>query len=553
MTTLMTTLTVIFITASVTLFLFDRLDHPIIPAYLLAGIIAGQFIDSAQLFELSQLGIAFLVFVFGMRTEPERIYSELKEGTETTLAQLIGVGGIVFVVVLIYSQDLRNAFYLATFAALSSSLIGTELTHTENRVDMLHQRLSESIHFTQDLVAIGATIALTTQPFTIEAILQNWIVGAILILVAITFRALIFDDLVRLAEGSRELIMLIGLSVLLSFLAIVTITDTPVLVIGSFAAGLAVAKFPENLEMIDTMGSLKDFFAAIFFVTLGALATIPSPLAVFITLGLIGVTVIVKPAITVLILTIRGYDMRTAYLTGLNLDQISEFSLIIGIQAYLIGGLIHPTVFQSLILAAIVTMTMTAYTSRYAEPIYDYLSDHDILNTPNSQLMEKSNIPDELHKHTILIGFDVQGKNIAEKLKDLGEPFIIVENDPERISEAREHHEYHLYGDIMADETFDRLHLETADLVISTIPQEKASRQILAQADQKDTILRAPDPETAERLLDAGALYVSVPRYLAGERLREQLEKIIDNPSYRETLRNQSFEKLNEYLEREVF
>lgn len=552
MTTLMTTLTVIFITASITLFLFDRLDHPIIPAYLLAGLIAGRFIDSAQLFELSQLGIAFLVFVFGMRTEPERIYSELKEGTETTLTQIIGVGGIVFIIAYLYSNDPRNSLYLATFAAMSSSLIGTELTRSEDRADVLHQRLSESIHFTQDLVAIAATIALTTTPFTIEAVLRNWGIGLVLILIALTFRTLLFDDIIGLTRGSRELIVLTGLTILLSFLAIVTVTDTPVLVIGSFAAGIAVAKFPENLEMIDTMGSLKDFFAAIFFVTLGALATIPSPLAVIIALCLIGVTALVKPAITAVILSLRGYDMRTAYLTGLNLDQMSEFSLIIGIQAFLLE-IIHPAVFQGLIISSIVTMTLTAYTSRFAEPIYDYLSEHNILNTPDSQLMEKTEIPASLNEHTILIGFDVQGKNIAEKLKELGEPFIIVDNDPERVSEAMEHHTYYVFGDIMANETWEKLHLDDARLIISTIPLEKTSQTILDHATDQDVILRSYDQETAERLLDAGALYVSVPRFLSGERLSEQLDKILTNPEYKATLREQSEQNLEQYLDNEVF
>lgn len=552
MTTLMTTLTIIFVTASFTLFLFDRLDHPIIPAYLLAGLIAGFFIDSAQLFELSQLGIAFLVFVFGMRTEPERIYSELQEGTETTIAQLIGVGGIVFLVAFVYSQNIRNSLYLATFAALSSSLIGTELTQTEDRVDILHQRLSESIHFTQDLVAIAATIALTTSPFTIEAVLQNWGIGLLLIIIALAFRSLLFDDIIRLTRGSRELIVLTGLSVLLSFLAVVTVIETPVIVVGSFAAGLAVAKFPENLEMIDTMGSLKDFFAAIFFVTLGALATIPSMTAVIITLCLIGVTTVIKPVITAFILSIRGYDLRTAYLTGLNLDQISEFSLIIGIQAFLINS-INPAVFQALILSAIVTMTLTAYTSRYAEPIYDYLSDRHLIKTPDSQLMEKTEIPEALKDHTILLGFDVQGKNIAEQLTDLGEPFIIVDNNPEHISEAMEHHPYYVFGDIMADETWNKLHLDHAKLIISTIPQENASRTILKQADDQDVILRSYRQSTARDLLTDGALYVNVSRYLAGKRLTEQLDKILDNPEYRETLRKQSIKDLNDYLDSEVF
>ncbi|MFB6147306.1 MAG: sodium:proton exchanger, partial [Candidatus Nanohaloarchaea archaeon] len=73
MSEILPVLTAVFAFSSVLLFLLHRYSHPSIPAYILAGVLVGLFFDQAQVLQLSQLGIAFLIFIFGQKTEPGRV------------------------------------------------------------------------------------------------------------------------------------------------------------------------------------------------------------------------------------------------------------------------------------------------------------------------------------------------------------------------------------------------------------------------------------------------------------------------------------------------
>jgi len=82
-----------------------------------------------------------------------------------------------------------------------------------------------------------------------------------------------------------------------------------------------------------------------------------------------------------------GYDKRTSYLTGFSIDQVSEFALIIAIQAW-ITGTIDPVVFHSIILAAVFSMVISSYTSRHEEELYNLLS-QGLIDVNNRKIQQK--------------------------------------------------------------------------------------------------------------------------------------------------------------------
>ncbi len=107
--------------------------------------------------------------------------------------------------------------------------------------------------------------------------------------------------------------------------------------------------------MFNGIQSIRDFFVAIFFVTIGALVVVPfvelgglSPSRRALVAGLVVLTAVVKPAVTTAILIARGYEARSATLASLNTDQVSEFALIIVIQALTLEAL-SPAIFDAII------------------------------------------------------------------------------------------------------------------------------------------------------------------------------------------------------------
>jgi CPA2 family monovalent cation:H+ antiporter-2 len=398
----------------------------------------------------------------------------------------------------------------------------------------------------QDLIGIFLIIAVTTVPFEVEAVLTNIMYGAMIIVGALVLRDHVFAAVAARAQGSRELLMLTGMAVLTGFVFLSEFLDISI-VVGAFAAGMAVSKYPHKIEMLDIMGPLKDFFSVIFFVVLGALVTVPDVMTLVIAACLIGITSIIKPALTTLLLSRKGYDNRTAFITSMGIDHVSEFALIVAIQAF-IAGSIAPAVFQGIILAAVGTMTLSADPSRHAYERYARLEHHHIFQTNHDKLEEQTHITQKLDDHIILVGYGVQGKLIAEALQELGEIFVVVDNDPEEITEANTHEENTLFGNVLDDRTWERARADSAKLVISTIPHRDASAVILDVDTDADIILRATRFDEAQELLDDGALYVNVPDLMAADQLTAILQTVLTSEEYAAELRRRNLMELRDYF-----
>lgn len=548
MSELIPSLTLMFVTASVLIFTLDRFKHPAIPAYILSGLLISNFVQERFILSLSQIGIAFLVFIFGVKMDLDRLKAVADESISAALIQVAVVGITAYIVAQGLGFNTLNTIYIASAAALSSSLVGLELIESEVRLDLLHGRLAESIQLIQDIIALFVITLLGTG-LQLGAASRNLAQLFLIVGFALFVRKYLFGKIAELAAGSRELLMLLSLSFLTGFITLSSLTGASI-VVGAFAAGLSVARFPQNMEILDTIGSLKDFFSAIFFIGLGALISIPGPTALLLTVFLISITVLLQPIITGLGLLINGYDKRTAYLTGLSLDQISEFALIIAIQAY-IAGTIQTPVFQSIILAATSTMVISSYTSRFEEEIYRKISDLGLVEVNGRKINKRTQIPENLEDHVILVGYDTQGKEISEALRNEEQEFIIIENDPEKIIEASKQQEHYIFGDVFDYKTWRKAHLDKAKLIVSTIPQKQVSERILGLPTEADKILRSSEVEEAKLLLEQGAFYVNVPDILSGEELLDHLHGVMENTNYREEIRRRNLLEIRQQLQSE--
>ena len=538
----------VFVASSIVLFLFDRFSHPALPAYIVAGIIVGNFFPADEMINFTQIGLSFLVFIFGVKMDPERLKTVAGDGLKTAAVQIkaVSILGLGLSMILGLSGFETLVFVLAT--ALSSTLVGLDLLEKEIDLNLAHGRLAESIHLSQDLIAVVALMILGASTFTLEAVSQSMLHGFAVLAIALLFRRYALDHIADLTENSRELLMLVSITVLIGFLGLTEFFKVS-LAIGSFAAGLAVSKYPHNMEILETTGSLKDFFSAIFFVSLGALLTFPTLEVIFLSVTMIVLTVVAKPFAVITSLVALGQNKRTAYLTGFSIDQVSEFALIITIQAYL-SGLIADTVFQAVIITATVSMMISSYTAKHGDRIYSLLSEHDHIEAFPTKISEEVSEHD-LEDHIIVVGHDTQGKRLLETLEDEEVEYVVIDNDPEKITDLQEKDENFIFGDIMEDGTWEKANYRNAKLIISTVPVRKASEKILSLDTEADKILRSEDIEEAEEFLDRGAIYVNIPEVLSAELLLDHVEGLMENRRYREDLRRRNMLEVRKYLQDE--
>lgn len=543
MAEMVTTLAMVFVVAGVMLLLANHLSVSTIPSYILAGILVGPVIDQLTVLELAQWGIAFLVFVFGTRIDFQAIRAVLRDSELAAMAQITIVGPVGFVVATLFGFDPLNAVYFAAAGTLSSTLAGRELLERTAGPSLVHDRLASSIHLFDDLVAIILLLVISADSYTSDAIAANVGYGVVLIAIGLFVYRYGFDLLVRLADGSAELVLMSCISILFAFLAAANFVGLSI-VVGAFAAGIAVRRDGTNaLEVFNGIQSLRDFFVAIFFVTVGALVSVPTLEVVVISAALIGLVLVVNPFITMLSLLYEGYDARTVHLVGTSTNQVSEMSLILVIEAALIAT-IDEALFDSIIITAAVTMVLMSVIRKYEGSLYEELFSNMMEGRQTIKIDRRSDVDETLRNHVIVVGYGRQGRSIVETCKQYDREYVVIENDPLLWDDVRMECDNDVRGDALSDHSWVVANASEAALIVSTADYRPTSEKIVSLDVEGDIILRSRSIERAREWLERGAIYVAVPDLLASDQLIDHVETLIGGGVTTEELREDHFGEL---------
>ncbi len=549
MTEFILTLASVFIAAGVLLLVANHLRFPAVPFYILAGLAIGRLIEQDELIILALFGIAFLVFVFGSRIDLGDITSVLRHGEAAAFIQLIIVAPIAFAVgyalgdIFAFEDPFRNALYFSAAATLSSTLVGAKVLEEGIRKNLVYGRLAASIHFFDDVIAIGVLLVLSAEVLTDTQLVTSKIgFGVLFILAGLLVSRHGYPLLIRAAGGGDELVLMGSISLLMAFLAAAEYVGISI-VIGAFAAGIAVrSEGPASLGVRNGIESIKDFFAAIFFVTVGALVAVPSIEVVILAVALVLLVVVLNPFIHTMAFIFEGYDGRTGFLAGSSLNQVSELALVIAIQAWLLET-IAPTLFDAIILAAAVTMILSAIAGRYEQAVFESIL-APFLSERTGYIDRNSQVDEELSDHVVIIGYGRHGRRIVQQLEELKVPYAVIENDPTIRVDLESDCANFVFGDAIASYPLERARVANARMVISTVEHRPVSEMILSTDSEARIILRASNSREAEKLLDEGADFVSVASLLAADQLVEHIKYVINDETELDSLAAQHLDYL---------
>lgn len=550
MTEFVLTLATVFIAAGILLLIANQLGFPPVPFYIIAGLIVGPFIAPGALVELALWGVAFLVFVFGTRVHIGDIQTVLRDGEVAAFTQLIVVAPIAFGIGYLlgdavgFDDPFRNALYFSAAATLSSTLVGARILEEEIRNNLVYGRLAASVHFFDDIIAIGALLILSAEVLTdVQLVTSKIGFGVLFILTGLLIYRHGYPLLIRASGGGDELLLMGSVSILIAFLAAAELADISI-VVGAFAAGLAVkSEGAESLGVQNGIESIKDFFAAIFFVTVGALVAFPSIEVLLFAGILIGLVTVLNPILHTVAFVLEGYDGRTGFLAGSSLNQISELGIVIVLQAWLLGT-IAQDLFQAVILAAAFTMIVSAIAGRYEQRVYESLIE-PILGARTSYIDEHSNVSADITDHAVLIGYGRQGRRLRQTLEEMDVPYVVIENDPAIRADLEADCENYVFGDAIADYPLEKSRVDEAELLISTVDYRPLSDSLLSVDTDAELILRADASVTAEDLLDAGASFVVVPSVMAADQLVRYVERVLGDASAVEQIEQAHLEYLD--------
>lgn len=511
--------------------------QPVVIGYILAGIIIAVIIEygffdigsSSEIIGIfSKLGVAFLLFIVGLHLNP-KIIKEI--GTSSLI---IGFGQMLltFVASFLFSMfilkfDLITSSYVGIALMFSSTIIVTKLLSDKGQLDSLYGKISIGILIIQDVVAVGVLMFIssisTNLNFTSLAI-RGVLYGTGLIAFLFLIGFFIFPVLIRSIAKSHELLFLFSIFWCFAVASLFDLAGFSI-EIGALVAGVVLSISPYSTEISSKVKSLRDFFLILFFIILGLntqISHISQTLINAILLSLI--VLILKPIILICLMALHGHAKRNNFLVGITLAQISEFSLIILAMGVSIGH-IDSLILSTLTLTGIIAITLSTYMSNYAnefyKKIYGFIS-----------LFERKNIREEKKRkksyQAILFGYNRIGFSILRSLKKINKSYLVVDFNPDTISDLQKFRIPCLYGDAFDSELLEELSLDKVDLIVSTIPEFETNFLLIEETRlvNPDAIIvvRAHQIEEALQLYKKGASYVLTPHFLGGEYIAKMIE-----------------------------
>lgn len=532
--------TVIVCVAAILAIIFRLFKQPSILAYILTGVLIGPlaFItihDKNVIGNFSDFGITLLLFSLGLELK----LGELRSIGKTAI--LAGVGQVVCTflvgwgVVRFLGFSGISAIYLAVGVTFSSTMIMVKILSDKKDLASLYGKLSVGMSLVQDFFAIFLLIILSGyHPELSIAIALN--TGLILllkmiivVLIMINLSIYVLPYVIHLISRSSEVLFLFSLAWVFGIAALIASPFIGFSIdIGGFLAGIALANATENFQIVARIRPLRDFFITIFFVFLGMQLAFHNLTALIIPAILISLFVLIgKPLLLMGIMGAFGYRKRTAFFTGLDLGQISEFSLILVILGSSLKQ-IPESIVSLMTLVGIITFTVSTYFIENNNMIYRHFENYLLFFEWRKGKEEKTGSAEALRSHIILVGATRMGKSVLHSLEHSEQPLVVVDFDPKVIKELQEKNIHCVFGDIIDLEIQERVNLAHAKLVISTLT-DLEDNMILAKAthhaNQKTKIIvMAYDTEEAKLLYKEGVDYVVLPHIAGGRQIARALQ-----------------------------
>jgi CPA2 family monovalent cation:H+ antiporter-2 len=532
----------VILIATLLAYLARALRQPLIVAYVVAGILVGPMgfglITSPEdINTLAELGIAFLLFTVGLEIDFRKLRSVGKASLagaaiQMVLTFLMGIG-----IAIALGLELLVGTYIGLLLAFSSTMIVAKLLVDENEVKTLHGRMMIGILLIQDIVVILALPLLGSAGAAISVGVLVMIIakGLGLFSIALVLNRFVFRRVLDFAARSHEILFLTAVAVCFSFIGLAYALGFSI-AIGAFIGGIAIAQFPYNLEIFGEMHSLRDFFAVIFFTSLGMqlnLGVMTSMLPLLMALLLI--TVLIKPLILSITYLYMGYGGRTSSIIGLGMGQASEFSFILAAQGLLLGQ-ISQGIYSVMVTVVVFSMIITPYFMNARNGIYNLFSRADIsffkrFGAPHHVKRLERHPKGGLKNHIVVFGSDVMGRKVVDYLVGKKKEMIVAEHNPEVIRELSEKGVYTMYGDADNEDLLRASGLYRARLAIVTIPDVVTSGFVIGKAKRFNPDIkifaRAHSEDDAEALYRAGADFVVVPDFVSGGTLVRKIEHFL--------------------------
>lgn len=510
-------------TAGVVVPIFRRWNLSPILGFLGAGVILGPFglgalqaelpwlsyftiKKPAQMAQLAEFGVVFLLFAIGLELSWERLWTMRRLVFGLGGLQVLICTGAISGLALFLGQEPVAAALIGAALALSSTAIVMPLLAEQKRQFSGPGRATFSVLLLQDLAVapILVTIAFLGghqgETFSPKLLLA-FAPAALGLLGLVVLGRLVLRPMMRSVAkaDSEELFVAASLLVVLGAGLVAALTGLS-MALGAFIAGLLLAETEYRKEVEKTVEPFKGLLLGLFFVSVG-LALDLSLLAAkpVLIIGLMLALMLLNGSIIFGLGRLFGLTGRAALETALLLAAGGEFAFVIlhsASEEHLLNRELVQTILVSSTLSMFCIPLLAAGGAvlgrRTSSSIRQPLQEQDIT----------------VARKVLVVGYGRVGKLVAEMLTQHGIAWMAIERVPKFIEAGRRAGHDVLFGDASRPELLQRFGLDTALAVVVTMDSPEATEQVVATARsiRSDLIIvaRARDAQQAKRLYELG-------------------------------------------------
>ncbi len=470
-----------------------RLRLPSAVGFMLTGILIGPggfrlVSDPHHVEILADIGVAVLLFMLGLEFSLARLKEIWRAFLVAGPLQVVGTITAIAALLLLLpvGATLPKAIFAGMLIALSSTAMILRLLGERGETNAPQGRLLLGILLFQDVAIVPMLIAAPILAGTSRLAMGPGLllgVGAIVALFLLARYGMprLVNAVIR--SGVRELYVMMAVAVCLGASLITgALGLSPAL--GAFLGGLLVSESEYSHQVVAEILPFRDLFSSVFFISIGMLL---APAVLLSMAGPVGgwlvLSMAVKALVAGLIVRLLGFPLRIAVIVGISLAQVGEFSFVLA-RIGLEQGLLSADQNQQFIAVAVISLILTPFLLKGAAWAGEHMGMGSVAAAPPAAKGESAERP--LRDHVIVVGYGVNGRNVARVLREVGVPYVVLELDTAIIRRAREGGERVQFGDVSRPEGLRDCGVDRAAVVVLAISDPAATRFGVHQARQSN-------------------------------------------------------------------
>ncbi|NMG33391.1 Kef family K(+) transporter [Azoarcus sp. TTM-91] len=528
---LITTLAAGFGLALILGFVAERLKLPALVGYLMAGICIGPatpgFVaDVGIASQLSEIGVMLLMFGVGLHFSLDDLLAVRRIAlpgavVQMAVATVLGMGMAWW-----WDWSLGAGLVFGLSLSVASTVVLLKALEARGVLESMNGRIAVGWLVVEDLAMVLVLVLLPPLAGVLgghstgaadiplwrtigQTLLQ---VAAFIALMLLAGRRILPWLLWQVARtGSRELFTLsvVAAAVSIAFGAAELFGVS--FALGAFFAGMVMRESEFSHRAAEESLPLRDAFAVLFFVSVGMLfdpkVLVEEPVHV---LGVVAIIIVGKSIAAALLVLAFRYPLNTAFTVAASLAQIGEFSFILaGLGMHL--GLL-PAEGQSLILAgALISIAVNPFVFAAVSPLRSWVLKRSELARKLEQRQDPlAELPMSterkyLEGQVVLVGYGRVGRRIAQALDARSIPYVIVEQNRERVEDLRKQGAIAVSGDAAEPAVLIQAHIAHAAMLVVATPDTLNVRQMAETAKTLnpgiEVVLRTHNEEEAVLLV----------------------------------------------------